>query len=240
MTNTTCKRPKCTRQANRQGLCHQHYEREPMRGYVDAQPTRERIQLLLDRGMGWRGIEDATGLSVGWLKKHAGRVQARTQHRVFSIPVPRRVVAGGEVDAWPTRRRIQALAAIGWPQYVISEKCGWQPKYANYLLGRDVVLSSTAARVDAVYRSLCMTPGPSEAAVRIAKRHGWIPPLGWDDIDDPNERPVLHTDEKVSFADKFLELREFGLGMEAIAERMGISVTSVERQMYRHGLGRTA
>jgi hypothetical protein len=32
-------------------------------------------------------------------------------------------------------------------------------------------------------------------ARNLAARHGWLPPLAWDDIDDPNETPDFGADD---------------------------------------------
>lgn len=227
-----CSRPKCTRLATRQGLCHQHYDRAPIRGYVDGGPTRERLRLLLDRGMGWRGIYEASGLSVYWLLNSDCKVQARTQQRVFSIPVPKSVVAGGYVPALGTARRIQALSAIGWPQTSIGPKLGHGAQWANQLLARDEVFSSTAQKVDRLYRELCMTPGPSERARQTAKRHGWPPPLAWDNIDDPNEEPDAGTHVFVRAAERIAELHDLGItDINEVADRLGIKPDSVKRTL---------
>jgi len=229
-----CVRPKCTRTANRQGLCHSHYRYAPSRGYVDGEPTRERIRLLLARGVGWRGIYEQTGLTVSWLLKSTSRVQARTQEKIFSIPVPPLVVPGGYVAAVGTVRRIQALAALGWPQSTVSVRMGHNPHYANQLLRRDIVLSATAEKVERVYRELNMIPGPSENAARVARKHSWPPPLAWDNIDDPDETPNVGEHVHVSAWDRVEELHELGVfNVNDIAERLGVKADSVERLMFR-------
>jgi cobalamin biosynthesis protein CbiG len=54
-------------------------------------------------------------------------------------------------------------------------------------LGRHV--HELAVRMAALYDELSATPGPSEVAARHARERGWAPPLAWDDIDDPEDRP---------------------------------------------------
>ena len=229
-----CKRPKCSRQANRQGLCHQHYEHAPVRGYVDGEPTRERLRLLLARGVGFRGIYEQTGLSVYWLMNSTSRVQALTEQKVFSIPVPRAVVPGGFIPALGTHRRIQALSAIGWAQTVLGPKVGRAPQWANQLLARDVIRSATAAVVDNLYRELHMTPGPSKQARLTASRHRWAPPLAWDDIDDPDEKPKLGRRKTVTASERIAELHQLGIrDPREIAKRLGIQPDSVKQQLRR-------
>jgi hypothetical protein len=47
----------------------------------------------------------------------------------------------------------------------------------------------TVNDIDALFRELSMTPGPSAITRRRALRFGWLPPLAWTNIDDPDERP---------------------------------------------------
>lgn len=95
-----------------------------------------------------------------------------------------------KVDATGTRRRVQALVAIGWStrelSAMVDKSEGWirQPLY-----GRQWVLTSTRDTIRDLYDRLHMTPGPSVRARNYAKRRGWVPPLEWDNIDDPQENP---------------------------------------------------
>ncbi len=66
-----------------------------------------------------------------------------------------------------------------------------------------IVRSSVAARVDALFEAWCMTPAPTTTgrqkwsvsyAKSVAARHGWVPPLAWDDPDDPDETPNVGRD----------------------------------------------
>lgn len=229
-----CSRPNCTRTANRQQLCHAHYEYAPARGYVDAAPTRRRIELLLSRGLGWRQIHELTGLSPAWWRQMGDRVQVRTHHKVHAVPVPDGFVAGGLVPAVGTIRRIKALAAMGWPSTQLGSRIGRNPKFLSQLLQRTQVNSATAAMVDELYRELCMIPGPSNSARFHARRNNWTAPLAWDDIDDPHEKPNLGKHELISATERIEELQALGVtDIHKIAKRLGIKVESVERQLYR-------
>ncbi len=239
-----CAREKCPYKARRQGLCAKHYDAHPDRGFVDGTATRERIALLLARGVGHQAISDATGLAVWWLRKSTGSVRVKTQQQVFSIPIPKTVVAGGMVPAVGTLRRLKALAAIGWSLRDQGIMLGHTRSYVLQLVSRPPVevLSSTAVKVDDLYRKLSMTTGPSSSARSRAQSKGWPPPLAWDNIDDPNETPDMGVDAQASFEERYTEMRALGFTAEAIAKRMGIKFESLERQLIRHGLfeGRAA
>ena len=89
-----------------------------------------------------------------------------------------------------TRRRLQALGAIGWTAADIAAETGLTSHSVHDIRGRAgrLWVSSAAAQAIAdVYEQLCMTPGPSRVTRLRGRDYGWLPPLAWDDIDDPSE-----------------------------------------------------
>lgn len=105
------------------------------------------------------------------------------------------------VDGIGTRRRLQALAAIGWTYAEIAARIGKNtPAVQRVAQGCDPrVRTVTAEAIRRVYEQLSMTPGPSTLVRGYATRHGWPPPLAWDDdlIDDPDATPNLSSTEPV-------------------------------------------
>jgi hypothetical protein len=104
----------------------------------------------------------------------------------------------GRVDATGTARRLQALAAIGWPATELASRLGYTPRQARTRIadlrhptGR--AYRTTAEAVARLYNELSGTPGPSSSARIRAHRAGWAPPLLWDgiNIDDPAARPAV-------------------------------------------------
>lgn len=100
------------------------------------------------------------------------------------------------VDPTPTRRRIQALQAIGWRYVDIDQQLGRHPTatgatWSHTIMRRKRIHISHAREMAAVYDALSMTLGPSDRTRRRALRSGWLPPLAWDDIDDLNEQGSL-------------------------------------------------
>jgi transcriptional regulator with XRE-family HTH domain len=87
------------------------------------------------------------------------------------------------VPAIGTRRRLQALAAIGWTYEHLAERLGCKRSNVAQLAHKEMtwVRRDTALRVKALYDQLAMTPGPSAASARRAAAKGWLPPLAWDD-----------------------------------------------------------
>lgn len=96
------------------------------------------------------------------------------------------------VSALGTKRRLQALAAIGWDFYSIATEAGRHREWVWQIYRRDAVLTRTAKTVAEIYERLCMTVPEgwvADRARRQAAARGWAPPLAWDDIDQPRERP---------------------------------------------------
>jgi hypothetical protein len=96
-----------------------------------------------------------------------------------------------------TRRRIQALGALGYSYNQIGRAVGVDRSLImRWATASDRVLvhSATANKIAAAYEQLSMTLPDNSNNRRdyfrlMARRKGWVPPLAWDDIDDPNETP---------------------------------------------------
>ena len=93
------------------------------------------------------------------------------------------------VDATPTRRRAQALACIGYTRLALGPVLGIADRrnIGNFLNGGSAkVTRAVADAVAEFYEAHCMkpvtTPNGKRAAID-ARKKGWVPPLGWDDID---------------------------------------------------------
>jgi len=96
-------------------------------------------------------------------------------------------------DATGTRRRIQALVALGWNLEEIAQACGRKGReWPREVMGSTYVFERTAVLIENAYDHMSMTipTGAYRGRNRLrAQRNGWPPPLAWDDIDDPNESP---------------------------------------------------
>lgn len=108
---------------------------------------------------------------------------------VTAVPESRRVVE----PALATTRRLQGLAAIGWPAEHLAGQMGVSPVTVRRLTaGQDGVTADIAARAEQLYDDLRDTPGPSEATRRMAAEpdHDYAPPAAWHgaDIADPRAR----------------------------------------------------
>jgi hypothetical protein len=106
------------------------------------------------------------------------------------------------IPATGAQRRIRALIRLGWTSTDIAQAAGWSHRNAvlrilNGQHGRPCrwVERKTYYAISEVYERMSMELPPMNSyrarSRTIAASKGWPPPLAWDDIDDPNERPDL-------------------------------------------------
>lgn len=97
-------------------------------------------------------------------------------------------------DPTGTRRRLQALMAIGWNLGRVAAGLGYTDHgcLSRLLYGSGRVEVATATKVRHLYEQWSGTPGPSRIARQAARKAGYAPPLAWDGhtIDDPSARPT--------------------------------------------------
>lgn len=104
-----------------------------------------------------------------------------------------RLIYPAKTSSLGSQRRIHALQAIGWSRDRIAVEMGYKDGGAfSYLMSTDTIRIVTAERIREVYERLSMTVPQGQGASRArtwARRHGYAPPLAYDDIDDPSETP---------------------------------------------------
>ncbi|GEB16696.1 hypothetical protein [Pimelobacter simplex] len=161
-----------------------------------------------------------------------------------------RLLAGGatKVAAHGTRRRIQALRALGYSLRELAEVGGWGSAHAafKYPLIANTITAETARRVLKVYNRLSMTPasGPRVGRnLRLARRNGWAPPLAWEgiDMDDPTAEPwrpdsrrrVGRLDVVHARVEDFDWLVSQGESEEQAAVRLGVRLDTLRDQRRR-------
>ena len=146
-------------------------------------------------------MQDKYGVYPGTVVKAAG-VSSATAWRIMNGKAKISRAVGARIlrvslDSLPdtarmnslgTRRRLQALCAVGWPIAELGRRIGYQTP-ANILI-REQADMSTVRAVAALYRELLgVDPDPvvgrrwAEAARRRAAKNGWAPPGAWHDID---------------------------------------------------------
>jgi hypothetical protein len=166
------------------------------------------------------------------------------------------------VDATGTRRRLQALAAIGWPTTHLATRLGTSQRSVQRWYHQRTVQRSIAERVAALYEALSMIPGPNLAARTRAHAAGWVPPLAWDDevLDLPSGQPcsnlrqalpawdvddvavdrACHGEQvgrQLTLAERITAVKRLATAGESAYEtacRMGLSVRTVKRLRHHH------
>jgi len=229
---------------------------------VDAGRAREHLEALSRAGIGWKRAAELSGVSSGEVSKllyggpgkrpPARRIRPQTAAAVLAVPLsPASLSPGSLVPAAGTRRRLQALVAIGWSQSRLAARLGMLPSNLGTLLAREQVTAATARAVEQLYDELWDRP-PAEVDQRsrisasrarnYARARGWAPPAAWDDdlMDDPEatpadgwQRPERSVRPAAEVAEDAAELQRQGSSREHIAMRLGMSRASLERALIR-------
>lgn len=161
-------------------------------GLVPVDRARAHVEQLVAAGVSRKTIALAIGYQQSTsLNTTLNRdvIRRTTERRILAVT--RDDSTGfGYVDATGTTRRLRALACMGWKLWIIAEKAGINMDTASDM--RQGKTPRTTERVSraiaAVYEELCMTDGGDVRTKLRAQRAGWLPPLAWDDIDDPAEQ----------------------------------------------------
>ena len=225
--------------------------------FVDAAPVRAHVGRLRASGLGVERIAMLAEVSPGVVKKllygdpargtaPSRRVRRASATAIMSIkPDLDQLGAGALVDATGTRRRLQALVALGWPQSELARRIGSRESTVGDVLDASRTSVGVFRKVCAVFDELWDKQPPASgrwerAAVtharRRAARRGWAPPLAWDDdtIDDPDAEPQHAVtgdgppNRRIHFEDVEFLLAT-GSTIEAIAERLGAKPATIER-----------
>lgn len=102
------------------------------------------------------------------------------------------------VDSLGAHRRIQALRRMGWSASAIAVHAGRSESWVGAILRERKITRASYELIERIFNQLHMkSPQPTTRTERSAiertrghaAREGWAPPLAWDNIDDPSERP---------------------------------------------------
>ena len=144
------------------------------------------------------------------------------------------------VSAVGTRRRLQALSCNGWSLASLARSAGLTRNALLHITHQrnPRVRKFVADRVSEMYERLWDQQATGSQAVKVrnlASAKGWLPPMAWLDIDDPDEKPDMHShqDRSEIVAEEYAHLKSFGESDEQIAERLGIKPASLKRALER-------
>lgn len=247
----------CRRAARREFKRTTYRTKTGTHSYVDAGQARHHVSKLL-RSITVSQIEQRSNVHRTAIRVLLGdvpnrpqskRITRTTEHALMAVTAD---ICGSEesglVDRSGTRRRMQALAAIGWPVGRVVRHLGMSTR-TGWALVRDElsapVTVATRSAVSQIYDDLSMkTPQDRQAtrSRRLAAQRGWLPPLAWDDetIDDPCAHPATNfdaaDDPRESKADQTLELVNLGvLDVYELARRTSSTPANIERLLDRAG-----
>ena len=253
----------------------------PTTTWVDAGPARAHVGQLQAAGLGWKRVAAAAGVHASAVsrliygrKREDGRqeppprrIRGAAARALLAVPAPTTgdLLPGAKIDGTGTRRRLQALVAIGYPQLQLAARLGMKPGNLSRVFVGDLVLVATHRAVTALYDELWDQPqtvgcGATRARNRAA-RLGWPPPAAWDDdtIDDPGAVPDVGLDDEDLVdelaLDRVIEgswlpvsgatahaavhaLTERGLSVSDIADRLSLDKRQVGRLRARTALTR--
>lgn len=148
------------------------------------------------------------------------------------------------VSTLGTRRRIQALNALGWSNHEIAKRLGNDRSNLTRLIYGDTMTIALAAKVAAVYEELSMRlpTGNTQAIANVrnrAAKRGFAPPLAWDDIDNdpapysPPPREPGRPENSSDVVREFDWLVSCGESAEMAAERVGVALSTIDRYRLR-------
>lgn len=222
--------------------------------FVDADPVRAHVRMLMSYGIGWQRVAALAGVSSGCVSRilysdgsrnrgPSKRVRVATADKLLAVrPSFEHLASSTRVDGTGTRRRLRALVAVGWPQLEIGAQLGIDRRACWHLLHRDQVEAATVRAVRDLYDRLWnvapatagIPPLSIARALAVAARHRWAPPGAWDDdtIDSPAATPDLG-----ERADRYEAIREdaewlmteHGYDREGAARRLGITRRHLDR-----------
>lgn len=170
---------------------------------LPAAPVRKHIRTLLDAGFLIDSIAETAGLSTPALhrilkgaksdgyQRPAKHVRRATSAAILAV-TPERIFAEARdaqrVPSYAMMRRIQALQALGWTLRSLDDRLGIGTPAKSFGVSA-YTYASTHRRIVALFEEIKYTPGPSARTAGNARRRGFVTPLSWDNIDDPNEVP---------------------------------------------------
>lgn len=220
-----CHRPECMERSRAyQRLRYRRRGYGTWDPFVDAEPIRQHLLNLKADGISCAQVAEVAGLYTatvsGFLydlnasrprKKRATREIAE---KILAVTVEQ--CTPHVVDATGTRRRLQALARLGWPMKTLGPRIGVNPATVNRLALQDNVYAKSAAAVADAYEDLRhqspedhgVIPGVARKIRNWAANEGWRDPQWWEDygrIDDPAFDPDA-ADRELNFHER-AELR---------------------------------
>ncbi|MFD3638265.1 hypothetical protein ACH43Y_14255 [Streptomyces rubiginosohelvolus] len=209
---------------------------------VPAAPAAAHLRYLFAEGMGWERVTRAAHCSSSTIHRILGGqqlVRRSVADRILAVKA--RPAPGRFTDATGTRRRVQALIAIGHTVGHVSDEAGVDQSVLIDIIGGSQTRARgiTADRIAAAYDWLSHQPPTSERTSAIsacrnrAARAGWPDPTWWEDmghIDDPTfdpttaERPLKRNELAALRRAEIEHLASYGYDADEIADRVNLGI----------------
>lgn len=217
----TCYQSGCSHEECRQAMrayCRDVYRKkaygtwDPWADWTDAEPVRQHVKFLSAADLGLVRLAEISGVTEGALRAlmHGDekegiaptkRIRRDRAEAILAVqPTAETLAAGACMDGTGTRRRLQALTAVGWSTGRLAEILGRDVRVVCRVRTAPSVTARTAREVKAVYDRLWNQAPPMDSkgdriasarAVGLAARKGWAKPMDWDEnIDDPQAAPA--------------------------------------------------
>lgn len=180
----------CPKPQKARGRCDAHYtaaRRRGQFGLVEGGPAREHLAKLHDLGWTEEQIGEQSTLSrmgIGRIARRQNRrIRPESEALILAVPlVPPPGDTRRGVDSTGSRRRVQALAWMGWPAAEVAARAGTtRGTLQSEILPTRRISVRLARRIADVYDQLSMIEGPSAQTAAVARRLGFAPALAWDD-----------------------------------------------------------
>lgn len=234
-----CSRPNCSRAQQNRGLCRKHAPLAPSY-FVPREPTVRLIEARLAQGYSHNTLARASGVSQSAISRFLATKGQRMSRENFEkiLATPRE--SAWHVSTWRISRRLQALLAAGWSIEELARETGVSVQRITRLHPKadGVVTRRIADPIIEFYEHASAMPCRMPN-VRYQRR-GYVPPLAWDDIDDPaafpREKRVIPQEGRRAATDTLVRyLRELIdlWGLEETARRMGVSSRRLQSIIYR-------
>lgn len=183
--------------------------------FTAAAPVREHINSLRAAGATSDAVADAAGVTRQTVArivygipagKPTEKIRRESADAILRVRIEDCFLGdGSRIDATGTRRRIQALVAMGWSFVALAAEMGINDRALANLARAERVTVATARKVKNAYKQLVVIT-PEQHGVhrqaralarRVASREGWVTAAAWDNIDDPNCEPDSDIEEPV-------------------------------------------
>lgn len=228
-------------------------------GLVDAEPVRQHVRMLQAAGMGWKRIAEVSGVgntAVSQLiygRKGSNkdprkgeivkRIKREKAEKLLAVkPELENLRAGAVIDSRGFRRRVEALMCVGWSMSKQAKAIGVNRRNFGLMMTRSqVTVKHHLVMVDLFDRWWNAEPlrGNKFDLIaynrtrNLARARKYVPPLGWDDI-DLDDAPAV-ADGVVTREEEIEFMLGLGVSVDNIAEALSVSLSGLERYLYRHG-----